>query len=153
MSKKFIFMTLFLALALAVSASPATAKAPLDVYIISDKDIGGIGDFVATGPAVDAGLVCPSGTEVDPEVIVRNTAGGRFTILKILKSFTCEDGSGTFDVRMTVKLFPDGTTTANWKVVAGTGNYTALRGHGTLVGTPPPNTTGEIIDEYFGKMK
>ena len=153
MSKKFVFMILFLALALALSASPATAKAPLGVHIESIKTIGGVGFFVATGSAVDAGLMCETGTEDEVVLVVtRPGAGGRFTILEVLKRFTCDDETGTFDVRMTVKLFPDGTTTAKWKVVAGTGDYVGLRGHGKLVGTPIVQGTS-ITDVYDGKMK
>ena len=151
MSKKFVFMILLLGLALALSASPATAKAPLGVHIESEKTIGGVGFFEADGPAVDDGLMCETGTEEEVEPVVVRPRG-RFTILKVLKRFTCNGGSGTFDVRMTVKLFPDGTTTANWKVVAGTGDYVNLRGHGKLVGTPI--VQGEsITDVYDGKMK
>ena len=53
---------------------------------------------------------------------------------------------------MTVKLFPDSHTTANWKVVAGTGDYVRLKGNGKLYGTPiVPGIS--IHDVYDGKMK
>jgi hypothetical protein len=45
------------------------------------------------------------------------------------------DESGTFDVDMVVRLdVASGTTTANWKVVGGTGAYSSLKGYGKLVG-------------------
>ncbi|KAA3647184.1 MAG: hypothetical protein DWQ07_06705 [Chloroflexi bacterium] len=152
MRKKTLFLFLILGLLLGMSVTPAFAAKPLDVHIEVYKPIGvNHVPFTATGDAVDKGLVCAFGTEEDLSVDVVNT-NRRFTTLKILKRFTCGDGSGTFNIRMTVKLFADSHTTANWRVVAGTGDYTRLKGHGKLYGTPiVPEVS--IFDVYDGKMK
>ncbi len=126
----------------------------LPVHIVVDESLPIVipdlpGDpFLATGPAVDFGVLCPAGIVQDMAWESRQTR--RFIRLKVTKLFTCDDGTGTFEVFMRVKLFPDGSTTAKWKVTDGTGNYVTLRGAGKLVGTP---FTGGITDVYTGTVK
>jgi hypothetical protein len=78
----------------------------------------------------------------------------RFIRLLILKEFICGDNnSNTFLIRMTVRL--DNTTletTARWSFEGGTGAFAALRGRGTLVGTPiVPGVS--IHDVYDGAVR
>ena len=129
---------------------PNAHPAPLDVTIVATELIAGPGTFVATGPAVDYGIMCATGTTFDTS-LTANPAK-KHTNLKVEKLFTCDDLSGDFLVRLKVKLFPDGTTTASWNVLSGTGAYATLIGSGQLVGTPiVPGLS--IEDVYTGKMK
>ena len=45
----------------------------------------------------------------------------------------------------------DGTTTANWRVIGGTGDYAMLHGNGKLVGTPIV-LGASILDLYTGQL-
>ena len=134
---------------------PAAWARPLAVEIVVEETLPVVipdpgQPFVATGPAVDRGVLCPEGTTEDIAFAAR--PGGWFTRLTIEKLFTCGDSSGDFTVQLRVKLFPDGTTTALWKVTGGTGDYATLMGSGTLVGTPI--VPGESIEDvYTGKVK
>ena len=138
---------------LAITVSTVFAAPPQDVHIEVHEYIGTSGEgFTATGSAVDTGIVCPSGTVDDLVVDVSGPPGGTFSILKVLKRFHCADSSGTFDVKLNVRLnLVTRETTALWKVVGGTGDYVRLHGNGSLVGTP--GTPGvDIFDVYDGRL-
>ena len=136
-----------------VSAGPVMAAPPMDVHFESVATIGGGPDpFTASGSAVDAGTVCPSG---DIELLsntISGPPGGSFRILHVMKRFICDDSSGTFDVKMTVRLdTTTGYTTARWKVTDGTGDYARLKGNGSLAGTPVV-LGSSILDVYDGRV-
>jgi len=139
-----ISIALILALA---TFSSVVAAPPQYVHIEAHEYIGHNGEaFSASGPAVDAGLVCASGTTYDESVDVGSTSGS-FTILRVLKRFDCDGGDY---VRLVVQL--DNTTratTASWRVVSGTGAYASLRANGLLVGTPGVPGV-DIYDVYDG---
>ena len=138
---------------LGVTASAVAAAAPLSVHIEVPEVIATSGEpFTATGAAVDAGAVCPSGTVDDLSTVTSGPPSGPYTILQVLKRFNCDDLSGTFDVRLVVRLDNSNhQTTASWRIVDGTGDYADLKGNGTLVGTPI--VPGESIqDVYDGKV-
>lgn len=136
-------------------AAPAVAAPPLAVEITVQETIpvtipGGGGPFVATGPAVDAGAMCPTGSTINTALTSRGS--GSHVNLKVEKVFTCDDLSGDFVVKMRVKLDTvTGFTTARWNVMGGSGAYATLRGSGSLVGTP--TVPGMIEDVYTGKLK
>ena len=111
---------------------------------------GGGGPFVATGAAVDAGVMCPSGSTSNTAL----TTSGRGTVvnLGVEKLFVCDNGSGTFIVKMRVRLDTEtGFTVDRWNAKRGTGNYANLHGSGQLEGTP--TVPGAIEDFYLGKLK
>ena len=144
------FTTLVLA---ALSVSTAFAAPPLALHIEVDEVIATSGEtFFASGASVLAGEVCPTGTVEDLSTTASGAPGGPITILQVVKRFTCADLSGTFDVRLVVRL--DNLThytTANWRVVSGTGAYAGLHGNGSLAGTPiDPGLS--IRDVYDGKV-
>lgn len=144
------FRTVLLVTALTGSlliAVPASAAPGLDVAITAQEIIGG---GAASGPAVDAGLVCASGTTSNVVGPFHGTATLRFSVDK---TFTCGDGSGTFLVRIKVALnTTTNETTAVWNVRSGTDAYVSLAGHGTLVGTPT-NPGTDITDVYSGTLR
>ena len=68
-----------------------------------------------------------------------------------MKQFVCDDGSGSFDVSMVVRLdLTTSYTTAQWRIVGGTGDYAYLRGNGSLIGTPI--VPGSSIDDVYDGM-
>jgi len=147
------FSALIAAVFLAGTASAALAAQPLAIHIEVDEIIATSGEaFAASGPAVDAGLVCPSGTVEDLSTKVSGPPAGAFSILHVLKRFNCEDASGTFDIALTVKLNNSTHyTTASWRIVAGTGDYAGLHANGLLAGTPiVPGVS--IQDVYDGMV-
>ena len=80
------------------------------------------GRFTASPP------FCSAGRAYD----VRHVIPGAF--LDVDRIHVCDDGTGSFTAFMpTVRGEHDGTGT--WKIVAGTGQYAALRGFGTYNGT------------------
>jgi hypothetical protein len=147
---------LLLVMALVSGFTVVTRKAPsaLDVHIVDVHDIdGGTGDFTASGSAVDTDAMCPSGDVEDINVKVYDTPNGIYEILMVTKKFTCDDASGTFDVKMVVRLdLATHETIAAWRFTGGTGDYASLRGFGKLVGTPiDPGES--ITDVYDGKIR
>jgi hypothetical protein len=140
---------------LAVNVSGAFATPPQGLHIEVDESIFNIEvpeAFVANGSAVENGTVCAAGTVYDASVEIFNPQSESQRILRILKMFTCDDGSGTFDVRMVVNLdLTTHYTTASWMIVGGTGDYAGLHGNGSLAGTPiVPGTS--IHDVYDGNV-
>lgn len=80
--------------------------------------------FIASGPAVDKGVICPAGeVEEGPGAsnIARNT-------------FVCEDGTGSFGIETVVDLRGfegEGVPVSDWTVTSGTEEYATLRGTGS----------------------
>jgi hypothetical protein len=136
---------------LLLSVTVAFAAPPLGFHMEVDEIINGTGEsFYASGPGVDAGVVCPTGTTSDLVVNIFGPSNGNYQYLYITKSFTCDNGTGTFFIKMRVKLdLTTGFTSAKWQFTNGSGDYNHLRGHGTLVGTPIIPFV-EIQDVYDG---
>ena len=104
-------------------------------------------DFTATG-----GVLCESGTAVtDPVFAAGFGAQGRGVgTFHLIKTLTCDDGSGTFQILVDASTAPSSPgTLGGFSVVGGTGDYAGLRGAGSLVGT---NTGNGIIDVYTGRL-
>jgi hypothetical protein len=103
--------------------------------------------FTASGPAVDAGLVCAAGDTIDNDL---PSAAGyqseRGANLQIVKHFSCADESGDFRIKLQVRLDARGDN-FTWAIVDGTGDYERLRGAGSGTGEP---TTYGVLDLYDG---
>ena len=143
--------TIAVILALTIPAFSAAAATPLEVTIVSEMWLSsGSGTFEATGPAVDAGIVCPAGTVTDSNFSVVGWQSNQVQILFVHKQFVCNDGSGSFDMNLNVRVAPTGVT-ARWIVVGGEGPYMDLAGNGGLTaeGGDVPDL---LIDTYSGKM-
>jgi hypothetical protein len=135
------------AVSAAANTPPLKVEIVAQTYIPDDPNESIIGTFVASGPAVDAGVLCPSGTTVDLSILGAGDESNYRLNLLVRKEFTCDDGSGTFLMMLKVKLDERGFT--NWNVIRGTGAYRHLAGTGKLVGVP---FEGGITDYYTGKM-
>lgn len=100
--------------------------------------------FLATGPAVDADIVCPTGTN---EGWAQRDAIRDRSLVRWEDVFTCDDGSGIFVVGLEVF---DGTSSMSWGVwdiASGTGIYESLTGGGRVnvyLGYPDVDMTGRL---------
>jgi len=137
-----------LLLATAVTAATAGATPPEPVSIVAQTvDPGSDG---ATGPFTASGPVCSSGmtyTESRDIAGFERDFGGQIHLTKL---FVCDDGSGSFELKLNVAIrFGPFTDTYRWVVVGGTGAYENLHGTGSGTGTP---TDDFLLDEYTGTM-
>jgi hypothetical protein len=144
------------AVVLAFVVGPAGAASPTDVRIVShmhfNPDGPNTGDFVATGSAVDDGLICPSGSVIDTRLIFAGSQSGRGAQIPVRKTFTCDDASGTIFVKIQVHLdFASSTETFSWVILGGTGVYATLHGsgQGSTVGDGTDPQTGNF-NRYVG---
>ena len=137
LKKKMLFGLLAAVFLLALNAASAFAAPPAPIHIEVLEYPGGTSPpaepFTASGPAVDAGWVCATGTVEDVD-LAYNDPTGAYQMIWALKRFDC--GDGTFDVNLVVRLdLITHNTTARWRIVDGSGAYAGLRGQGSLVGT------------------
>jgi hypothetical protein len=145
-----------LAGALTISVAwPVAASAPEAVTIVSDVTFveGGpnIGSFTTSGEAADAGTICPAGSFVDTGIRFAGGQADRGIVqLQVYKTFTCDDDSGTFDVKMQIQAnFDTGIETFSWVVTGGTGEYASL--HGSGLGSTVPRPGGNT-NTYVGMV-
>ena len=145
-------LVMVVAVLVVMLAPAAIATPPMDVEIVADITIDDVaGPFVASGAAVDAGLMCDVG-EAEGVLVTQPRAHKKSTTFKIDYTFTCDDGSGTFVVRLNVRLFETGDTTARWRITDGSNTYVDLKGNGRLVGIPNDPPDGMILDVYTGTV-
>ena len=141
-------------LALTAIAGPVGAASPQSVTIVShvtfNPDGPNYGDFDATGNAVDSDVICPSGTFVDIGLRFAGYQSNRGIVqLQVVKEFTCDDGTGTFVVKLQIQAnFDTGIESFTWVVLGGTGAYGSLRGSGS--GSTVPNAPIGNINTYIG---
>lgn len=146
---------LFVFVLIVVMAAPAGATPPSGVSIEVETSFSGDpAPFVASGPAVDDGLICSTGTVVDAEGKVTGFSNNGYNFQGI-KHFTCADGSGEFDVNLQARIdYTDGVT-FNWNVISGIEEYEDLHGAGHGVGIPgvPCGDPYEcVLDVYDGGL-
>ncbi len=133
------------ALALA-AVSAAYAQEPTITTNITFPEGGEpFGIFTALEP------LCPSGTFVDEQI----GGGGAFRSgvfyhsFTVLKTFTCDDGSGTFTILFHPQFTPATPASCEeagpFTVVGGTGDYVMLSGHGDFCVFP----SGDGFTETF----
>jgi hypothetical protein len=141
--------------AIAVVAVPAAAATAQQVTIVSNvtfnPDGPNFGDFTASGPAVDQGLMCPTGDFVDTGIKFAGfqSRTGHVQLL-VTKLFTCDDGSGTFAVKLQINAnFETGIESFAWVAQGTSGEVGSLRGAGT--GSTVPTDTGNI-NTYVGTV-
>ncbi len=156
MKKHQLLVTVLLIVALLSTASPVSAYTPAAVTIVSimhpqpnDPIAPFYGTFVASGPAVDAGLLCEEGDVQDIVNPARGWQSGQVITLYVHKHFVCSDESGSFEMNMQV-LIASTRTTAHWNITTGEGSYTRLFGVGRL--TSVWLNENDLEDTYFGKL-
>lgn len=130
--RSIVAMALVGALAV-VAATPVAANGAADVTIVSHMTFNpndfNTGTFVASGAAVDQGLICASGTVVDTRLIFAGSQSGRGAQIPVRKTFSCPDGD--LFIKIQVHLdFATSTETFTWVVLGGTGAYGGVSGSG-----------------------
>ena len=148
--KKPLLSILLVAGMVAIS-SPASATPPSAVDIEVEQSLLGVpSPFVASGPAVDDGLMCKSGVAlyVSSKVTGSSPAGSNF---QGVNHFTCDDGSGEFLVNLQARLDFRKGDKFHWNVVGGTGDYANLHGAGSGVGLEICGTDC-VYDIYQGGL-
>ena len=136
------------ALTLAANATTAIASSPAAVHFDVPTTFGGPNLFTATGPAVDGGSVCASGEAIDLFNRASGFESGVGVNFQVLKEFVCNDGSGSFFVKLQVRLdFRRGTDNFSWVIVDGTGSYENMHGSGSGVGIDQgPDFVRDVYD-------
>lgn len=135
-----------LAIVLIALVPGATAGAAQQVpfTIIEHVDFTtGVNTFTATGP------LCPSGTFFDDLVAGAfphsdHAQTGGFNLI-FRTTYTCNDGTGTFEMlkHVFISFAGDGfTNTGPVQILGGTGDYTNLKGHGVDNGVSTDGLTG-----------
>jgi len=102
------------------------------------------------GATVPHRLYVPGGTFVDTGIRFAGFQSVRGTVqLQVNKTFTCDDGSGTFDIKMQIHAnFDTGIESFTWVATGGTGAYSRLHGSGT--GSTVPNPPIGNINTFAG---
>ena len=154
MRKLFVLMTAVTLLLLMLPVGPADATPPTDVSIEVETDLvaNDPSPFIASGPAVDDGLVCVEGTVVNASAKTTGFSPNGFNFHGV-KHFTCDDGSGEFFVNLQARIDFRTGVTFNWNVLRGTGDYVDLHGAGSGVGLPLCGDPAVcILDIYDGGL-
>ena len=137
-------------LAIVFAIAPVAAATPQDMTLVSttifNPDGWNYGTFVASGDAVDNGVICGSGSFVDTFIAFAGYENGKSVQLTVGKTYTC--ANGTFFVKMQIHASFDGTERFSWVVQGGTGAYANLRGSGQ--GTTVPNAPTGNINTFVG---
>lgn len=145
----FILITMMIMI-LILSVVPVSASSPpaIVTFEVQTTIPGGgpnFGPFIATGPAVDEGLVCASGDTTDVYLHASGFQSDVGVNYQVFKLFMCDDGSGEFLAKLQVRADRRGDN-YNWNIVGGTGSYEKLHGTGTGTGFPTPEGVFDIFD-------
>lgn len=119
----------------------------LDVEIVSEVAIaeGDQQPFEATGAAVDAGLICASGTTYNLSFSSFAGEGVEPYRFEIVKAFLCDD-LGTFYMHLDVVADYSGTH-GTWQISTGLAAFRNLEGNGSIIGVP--GIPGVTMTEYY----
>lgn len=126
-----------------------TATAATETVITIDVTFGGPEYFEATG-----GVLCASGTATTagPPPAGGGRQGRGVLTFHVVKTLTCDDGSGTFKLLVDASRNPNSPgTIGGFAIGQGTGDYVGLHGGGSLVGTDREDGSG-ITDVYTGMV-
>jgi hypothetical protein len=135
--KRFVFTLAVIATFAVAFAASSSASGSQDVTIQTSKAPGPVsGMFAATGAFVDSGAI--NNLNIGFSALGAPDFG--ITHLTIL--FTGDDGTFTLKAQIKETLTSDPnvlTDSGTWTIIAGTGTYADLHGHGTVVGTVDDN--------------
>ena len=91
--------------------------------------------------------MCPTGTVDDIFGKISGFKSQTGVIFQVVKVFTCDDDSGSFVVKLQVRIDFKGDN-FQWVVLEGDGDYSNLHGSGSGIGINPTETA--ITDIYEG---
>jgi hypothetical protein len=137
--------TVAIATSSALAGAPEQAPFARKVSITSAPD----GPFTVTGQAS-----CASGHTATTFNFTTESLPDQVKLV-VGKTFRCDDGTGTFDMVLSVQVRligqgPPFPTTFRWMITEGTGQYESLLGSGTGVGVLED---GEFVDRYAGRVR
>jgi len=133
------------AMGLLVPAAPTSATPPSAVHFDVPSTFGVPNVFTATGP------VCSTGVVYDLFAKASGFQSGIGVNFLVVKEFVCDDGSGSFTVKLQVRLdFRAGTDNFSWVILEGTGDYAMLHGSGSGVGVDASESF--VRDLYDGAV-
>ena len=145
-----IVAALAASLVLVTVIGPAAAStSPQRVTIVSDMTVPGnpnYGSFTASGSP----LICSSGDVIDTRLVLLKGEFETDFVLTVNKTFTCDDGSGTFFARLLVRM-SGGVETFTWVILGGTEGYHDLFGLGSG-STEPFRGGGGVTNTYTGYL-
>jgi hypothetical protein len=152
--RRLLVLVVALSVAMAL-ALPAGATPPTDVGFEAEmtipEDGPPFGEFTATGPAVDDGLMCSSG---DVAQVFGKASGFQLdkgnVNFQVIHKFTCDDQSGEFFVKLQVRIDQNGNN-SQWNIVGGTGDYIDLHGGGKAFGLSCTDPC-DVLDVYAGGL-
>ena len=128
-----------------VAAPPAALEAAptgFSVAIVAHTVFGpGPSEFESNIPG------CATGTVADGGAVRLTPWGGTYVGLK---HFTCDGGDSGFDIRLKAR-FSGGGSSGTWTLADAWGDYTGVKGSGSLVGIPTTQTS--IDDIYTGVVR
>ncbi len=152
MRKSLILMLLTLALFLTLSVTPGEASSrPLAVTFEVNTTLShpNGGPFVATGPAVDAGIICSHGDTIDVDLKASGDESSGHVNYQVFKKFTCaETPTDSFIAKMQVRV----GNKYSWLIVEGTGAYERLRGTGMGEGATVEGQPYDVLDVLRGAV-
>jgi hypothetical protein len=138
---------------------PAGATPPSAVEFVIETEFPpgpdpgpSFGPFVATGSAVDDGIICETGDTIDVFGKASGFQSQTGVNFQIVKRFTCDDGSGEFLVKLQVRLDNKKGNNFNWTVVGGNGAYEDLHGTGKGFGLYDECGPDCVLDVLTGKL-
>jgi hypothetical protein len=136
-----------LALVTVIGPVAAAEPRPQAVTIVSPMIVPGnpnYGSFAASGSP----LLCRNGDVIDTRLVVLRGSLDSDFVITVNKTFTCDDGSGTFFAKLLVRM-SGGVETFTWVIVGGTGRYEDLFGLGSG-STVPFDGGGGVTNTYTG---
>jgi hypothetical protein len=137
-----------LALVAMIGPVAAAEPRPQPVTIVSEMAVVGLPHNLGTFDTV-SGPICTPGTVADTRLVwIVGGPDANPYVLTVNKTFTCDDGSGTFFARLLVRG-NGGVETFTWVILGGTGSYHGLFGLGR--GSTEPSDGG-VTNTYTGYL-
>jgi hypothetical protein len=140
-----VLLLLMLPVASAGATRPSGVAIEVETSFIDQSS-----PFVASGPAVDDGVICDAGEVHDDSGRANGLSPNGFNFQGI-KHFVCADGSGGFLINLQARIDFRKSVTFNWNVLNGTGAYADLHGAGSGVGLPVCSPEC-VLDVYDGGL-
>lgn len=129
-----------------VAAPVAAAGRPTDVALVAVHPELDTGTFTARGDGL-----CPSGTVDVVAGMIAGWRSGTIANFLVIQQFACDDGSGSFLVRIQARAFANAPSDfGTWQVIGGDGDYAQLQGTGSLIGIY--DGVGGITDYLAGQV-
>ena len=140
MKKRRVLIAVLMTILSVAIAVPTGATPPSGVHIEGETSLWGhpnwpLSPFVASGPAVDTGLICTTGYYEDVRLSFSGDSQNGWNV-HLIRHFTCDDGSGEFFMNFQARVDYRKGSTWNWNILSGTDAYEKLHGSGSGISLP-----------------